>query len=145
MHREKKRRWALPLIIFLLGACAVTGGTVYKERGLVTGKAGMNTYQAKEPGETSPIERPYAIAPPLVPHSLAGLTINRPENECMECHLEGVEIEKGHLATKIPPSHFHNEYTGETRTDGVIGIRYNCVQCHVLQSDEKPPVSQMKR
>jgi nitrate reductase cytochrome c-type subunit len=72
-------------------------------------------------------------------------TINRDENECLDCHLEGVEVEKGRRAPKVPPSHFRNDHTGEVKTNMVVGIRYNCTQCHVPQADEEPPVPQMAR
>ena len=145
MPAGKRMGWILLIAIFLLGACSGTTGNVYREKGLVTGKPGMNAYPGKEPGESSPLNRPYAIAPPLVPHSVAGLTINRETNECLDCHLEGVEVEKGHRATKVPPSHFRNDHTGEGKTGMVVGIRYNCTQCHVPQADEVPPVPQMAR
>jgi cytochrome c-type protein NapB len=141
----KTIRLALPILIILFVGCSATKGVVYKEKGLVTGKPGMNTFPEMEAGETSPLKRPYKIAPPLVPHGVTGLPVNRSENECLECHLEGVEVEAGHRATKIPPSHFKNEHTGEVKTETVVGIRYNCLQCHVHQSEEKPPVSQMDR
>lgn len=145
MRAVKRMGWILPIAIFLLGACSGTTGNVYREKGLVTGKPGMNVYPGKEPGETAPLKRPYAIAPPVVPHRVAGLTINRDENECLDCHLEGVEVEKGRRAPKVPPSHFRNDHTGEVKTNMVVGIRYNCTQCHVPQADEEPPVPQMAR
>jgi nitrate reductase cytochrome c-type subunit len=53
--------------------------------------------------------------------------------------MEGLELDEGHTATKIPASHYINEYTKEQKKDQVLGIRYNCLQCHVPQSEEEPP------
>ena len=79
----------------------------------------------------APLPRAYRGAPPVIPHSLDGLTVTREANDCLNCHLEGVEVGEGRRATKIPPSHFTNPHTGETRTDRIVGTRYNCLQCHV--------------
>lgn len=145
MPAVKRMGWILLIAMFLFGACSKAPENVYREKGLVTGKPGMNVYPVKVPGETSPLKRPYAIAPPSIPHSVAGLTINRETNECLDCHLEGVEVEKGHRATKVPPSHFRNDHTGESKTGEVVGLRYTCTECHVPQADEEPPVPQMAR
>ncbi|MGB5994065.1 MAG: hypothetical protein WBG20_01480, partial [Candidatus Deferrimicrobiaceae bacterium] len=67
MPAAKRMGWILPIAMFLLGACSGTTGNVYREKGLVTGKPGMNVYPGKDPVETSPRDRPYAIAPPSVP------------------------------------------------------------------------------
>jgi len=116
---------------FLL--CAVLlGGEV------AMGQPGMNTYPTSPPGQTEKLERPYKGAPPLIPHSVEGLGITRSGNDCLVCHSEGIEVEKGHIATKVPTSHYVNEYTGEQTKEQVIGMRYNCLQCHVPQSQKDP-------
>ncbi|NIO16951.1 MAG: hypothetical protein GTN70_08120 [Deltaproteobacteria bacterium] len=144
MKARKNKRWGLFLALLLVGACGATSGNVYREKGLVTGKPGMNVYTGKDPGETSPLARPYEIAPPLVPHRVSSFTIDRSTNECLDCHLEGEEMGDGHSrAARVPPSHLKNEHTGEATMEDVVGIRYNCTQCHVPQSAEEPPVSQM--
>lgn len=142
MNTWKTGILVLPLMIAILSACGGTKANVYTEKGLVTGKPGMNMYSLKDPGETAPIKRPYQTAPPLVPHTVSGFTINRSTNECLDCHLEGEEIGDGHGRTpRVPQSHFTNEHTGEERAGQVVGIRYYCVQCHVPQSEEEPPYS----
>jgi cytochrome c-type protein NapB len=92
--------------------------------GLATGEPGMNLYPAGDPGETAVLNRPYETAPPLVPHSIEGLTINRTANDCLDCHLEGGELDDGHVATKVPPSHLVNEYTGAEAESGVIEAEF---------------------
>jgi len=112
---------------------------------LATGEPGMNIYPAGEPGETAVLDRPYETAPPLVPHSIEGLTINRATNECLDCHLEGDELDDGHVATKVPPSHVVNKYTGAEAKNGVTGTRYLCLQCHVPQAEAEFPVNRGRK
>ncbi len=112
--------------------------------GLASGEPGMNIYPDSAPGETKRIDRPFKGAPPLVPHDVVEFNISRSANDCLDCHLEGVEIEEGHVATQVPPSHYLNEYRGEEQKDQVTGIRYNCLQCHLPQAAGEPPVSQKK-
>lgn len=127
-------------------ACALAAaaaGKVFSGKGLQTGKPGMNTYTDQSPGSTAPLPRPYPGAPPLIPHSVEGLSITRAANDCLGCHLEGVEAAEGHKATKVPASHFTNPFTKEERTDRSLGMRYNCRQCHALRAlGAEPPVPQ---
>jgi nitrate reductase cytochrome c-type subunit len=106
--------------------------------GVAAGQPGMNIYPSSPPGQTKKLERPYRGAPPLIPHSVEGLEITRSSNDCLGCHSEGIEVEKGHIATKVPPSHYVNQYTHEQAKEQVIGLRYNCLQCHVPQSQKDP-------
>jgi nitrate reductase cytochrome c-type subunit len=94
---------------------------------LATGSPGMNRWIEVEPGESSVLPRAYELAPPLVPHSVKDFTINIEQNDCLDCHAEGIEIDVGHIATKIPDTHYED---GE-----ISGMRYNCLQCHVPQAD----------
>ncbi len=105
----------------------------------------MNTYPTSPPGETTNLERTYNGAPPLVPHSVVEFNISRSANDCLDCHLEGQEVEEGHVATKVPPSHYVDEYSGEHKNEQVTGMTYNCLQCHVPQSAEEPPFSEKKK
>lgn len=103
--------------------------------GLATGQPGINNYPGTPPGQSTKLARPYPGAPPFVPHSISGLKVTRDRNDCVSCHGSGVEMSPGHVATRIPSSHFDgNELE-------VAGRRYNCLQCHVIQSGEEPPVS----
>lgn len=122
----------------LLFACATTTNKTHDARGLATGEPGMNTYTEAEPGETDVLARAYTGAPPLVPHSVKGLVIDRSTNDCIDCHLDGDELEEGHVATAIPPSHFVNEHTGARQEGQVTGVRYNCLQCHTPQARAAP-------
>jgi nitrate reductase cytochrome c-type subunit len=129
-------------LVFIWLLTTVSSGNISRaetgEAGLATGQPGMNTYPVDQPGETVPLGRPYGIAPPVIPHDVTDLEVSRSANDCVECHLDGMELGEGHVATKVPASHYKNEFTGETAEEMVIGIRYNCLQCHVPQATMKP-------
>ncbi len=133
----------MPLLTITFGL-GVSSLRVSHGGGLASGQPGMNVYSTSPPGETTKLERPYKGAPPLVPHSVVEFNISRSANDCLDCHLEGAEIEEGHFATRVPPSHYLNEYRGKGQEDQVTGIRYNCLQCHLPQAAGEPPVSQKK-
>lgn len=127
--------WISLLIFGVLAACSGTAPKPVAMKGLVTGQPGMNIYTDKDPGETLPLPRAYEMAPPVVPHSVSGLAITLAANDCIDCHMEGDEVDDGHIATRIPESHLVNKFTGERASDGVVGVRYNCLQCHVPQAN----------
>ncbi len=130
-------------ILIILNTCLNVSPKVYREKGLVTGQIGINRFSENPPGETTVLDRIYDGAPPMIPHSVNDFNINRSENECLDCHIDGLELDEGHKATEIPASHYINEYTKEQKNDQVLGIRYNCFLCHVPQSDEEPPYSRV--
>lgn len=134
----------LLLFFSFTASWAASSPKVFQEKGLVAGQPGINTFPGTSPGEATKLKPPYQGAPALIPHSTAGFIISRSRNECLDCHAEGLELREGHRATKVPPSHYHNEYSGQKNTDKLAGIRYNCHQCHVEQSSEEPPVSTKK-
>ncbi len=106
---------------------------------LADGQPGVNTYVTEGPGETKVLPRPYATAPPLIPHSIQGLEITRDSNPCLGCHEKGLALSEGHTATQPPKTHLSNAYTKKGVKEGVTGIRYNCLQCHVIQAKEALP------
>ena len=122
----------------VIGVSACRYASREDSTGLATGRPGMNAFLEKSPGETEVLERAYLGAPPFVPHSVEGLEITVSDNACISCHGAGMEMSEGHTATKIPPSHYLNEHTGEKSEDQVLGIRYRCLQCHVPQASVSP-------
>jgi nitrate reductase cytochrome c-type subunit len=137
MSLKGSKRWFFAFLGVIVASAFLFSG-FFPGRGAAIGQPGMNIYPTSQPGETKKLERPYKGAPPLIPHSIKGLEITRSTNHCLGCHSEGIEVEKGHIATKVPPSHYVNEYTGQQTKEQVIGLRFNCLQCHVPQSQEDP-------
>lgn len=131
-----KRSTAIALAAAVLCA-AGAGAKALKGRGLFTGVPGMNAAPTADAGTTKPLPRPYPGAPPLIPHTLERLSVTRELNDCLTCHLDGIEAAEGHFATRIPASHREG--------DAVKGIRYQCLQCHVPQDTAaRPPVAQAR-
>jgi len=90
---------------------------------------------ASSPGEQPSLPRPYAIAPPRVPHALDDfLPITQKQNACLECH--AAKEKKPGEPTPMPPSHYTDYRNAPDRIGGqVVGARYVCVSCHAGQTD----------
>lgn len=87
------------------------------------------------PGEQPLLARPYAIAPPRIPHGIADFVpITRKENACIGCH--EVKEKKPGEPTPLPASHYTDYRNAPDRagTD-VAGARYVCTACHVPRTD----------
>ncbi|MEO5356348.1 MAG: nitrate reductase cytochrome c-type subunit [Nitrospirae bacterium YQR-1] len=97
-----------------------------------TSVSGIKSTTSSPPaGKSKKYERSFENSPALIPHSTDGLeVITDGKNECMGCHMP--ESAKDFNATAIPKTHL--------ATDGskISGTSYNCLQCHVTQSDAKP-------
>jgi nitrate reductase (cytochrome), electron transfer subunit len=87
------------------------------------------------PGEGPVLPRPYAIAPPRVPHAVADfLPITGKQNACLDCH--AVKEKKEGEATPIPPSHYTDYRNAPDRVGGQLaGARHVCVSCHAVKTD----------
>jgi cytochrome c-type protein NapB len=95
-------------------------------------------FTAPGPGEAKVYERSFTNAPPLIPHSLAGLLpITKKHNACLDCHAPDVAESVG--ATSIPKTHLM-----DFRTKKYLGHlapqRFYCSQCHVPQANVRPLV-----
>ncbi len=114
------------------------------------------TVTANDPGNNQKIERSFENAPPLIPHKVDGFVpITLKNNMCLSCHTPGT-MEN---ATDIPPTHYTKyrpdikkvngkyQYTdnGKLVISKDLGkldpARYNCTQCHVIQTNAKLDVS----
>ena len=108
----------------------------YVHKGLVTGEVGDNVYSNPPPGQSTKLPREYPGAPPLIPHSLDGLVIDKDNNSCLGCHLTGITLGEDHTATMIPESHYTDAVSGEVMED-VVEARYVCNLCHLPQTDDE--------
>ena len=128
------------------------GGLLNDDQGL----GAMPEYSDKAPGTAEKIERSFENAPPLIPHSTAGLVpIKKDGNMCLSCHMPAVAAAM--KATPIPPTHFTDyrpkvkEKNGKYDVDAEAGkvyekslgdklsqTRFNCTQCHVPQAKIDP-------
>jgi len=132
----------------------------YRKADLYTGSTQAELpkpqYSTATPGTANKIQRAFQDAPPMIPHDTEGmLIITKNNNQCLQCHRP--EVAKMVGATPIPKSHFLNMRPVNKILNGkfVKGVdnlknqisvkkitkvyegRYNCVQCHVPQSNAK--------
>ena len=138
LARIASRFWRAVAAVGLVAGCAGTGTP---GNGLYTGQVALNVWEQAEPGETQPPARPYNLAPPVVPHVVEPAAIARGTNECFDCHANGDDV-GGHIATKIPESHYVNLFTQEKGSvdSHVVGGRQVCISCHVPQTADVPVV-----
>jgi len=75
----------------------------------------------------------------VIPHDITGmLPIAQKDNMCLGCHMPDGASATG--ATSVPRSHFTDLDTGKDLGNILDGKRYNCMQCHVIQTTVKPPI-----
>ena len=92
----------------------------------------------KEPGESTKFERSFENSPPLIAHDISGMLPMDEDNICMGCHMPKEAIFSG--ATPVPSSHLINLDTKEYLEGSLDGSRFNCLQCHVVQTILTPAV-----
>lgn len=88
------------------------------------------------PRDRSPYASDYVYQPPLIPHSIRNYELSINANKCLSCHSFSKSVESG--ATKISVTHYETR-EGQVLSD-VSPRRYFCLQCHVVQTDARPPV-----
>ena len=80
--------------------------------------------------------RAYTSQPPTIPHAIDKYEITRNVNFCMYCH--GRVRNEAFQAPMVSATHFMDrEYDFLAE---ISPRRYFCTQCHVPQTDVKPPV-----
>lgn len=80
--------------------------------------------------------RAYTSQPPTIPHAIDRYELTRNVNFCMYCHSRVRNEEFG--APMVSATHYMDrnyEFLAE-----ISPRRYFCTQCHVVQTDAKPPV-----
>ena len=97
------------------------------------------TSQAPIPGKVKPFKKSYFTAPPMIPHSIAGMTpITVKNNMCLNCHLP--QNAKAFHVTPMPKDHFIDNFEGGRHVRRVAGSRYFCTTCHAPQAKLNPVV-----
>ncbi len=131
-------------IIMVLAICSfssllIAGEGVHSLRGDVPLEAASVTTTEKGwvDGEGKVI-RNYPQQPPLIPHVIDELTINKEGNDCLSCHNWNSEMPG---ATKVAVSHFLTR--DNHALANISPRRYFCTQCHVPQKNAKPLVKNM--
>jgi cytochrome c-type protein NapB len=81
--------------------------------------------------------RAYTSQPPTIPHAIDKYEITRNVNFCMYCHARVRNEEFG--APMVSATHYMDR--DQNFLAEVAPRRYFCTQCHVPQTDAKPPVS----
>jgi len=129
--------WTLAAALLLFTTMTAAGNDVQSLRGDAELDAAAKPPVVKrwEP-DSDIIARDYVQQPPLIPHSIEGYKIKPNSNKCLTCHSWANYREAG--ATKISQTHFADRE--ENVLANVAPRRYFCTQCHVAQTDAKPPV-----
>ncbi|HEY3351409.1 MAG TPA: nitrate reductase cytochrome c-type subunit [Thermoanaerobaculia bacterium] len=98
-------------------------------------------YVTKDPGDGKVLPRPFASAPPLIPHTVEGLLpITRADNGCVTCH--AVDKAEPGGPVPIPASHYVDLRNAPTvKRAEIAGSRFVCTACHVPQAGVKPLVA----
>jgi len=81
--------------------------------------------------------RNYPMQPPTIPHKIDKYVLNLNANTCLTCHARNLTSRS--QAPMVSVTHFMDR-DGNFLAE-VSPRRYFCNQCHVVQSDSKPLVS----
>lgn len=82
------------------------------------------------------VMRNYPEQPPVIPHSIDNYQLTLKTNRCLDCHRR--QFTEGSGAPMISVTHFMDR-DGQILAD-VTPRRYFCTECHVPQSNARPPV-----
>ena len=95
--------------------------------------------QSPIPGKVKPYKTSYVTAPPMIPHSIKGMTpITVKNNMCLNCHMP--QNAKALGVTPMPEDHFVDNFEGGKHIRRVAGSRYFCTTCHAPQANLDPVV-----
>jgi len=94
---------------------------------------------APMPGVAKPFKKSYFTAPPMIPHSIEGMTpITVKNNMCLNCHLP--QNAKALGVIPMPKDHFVDNFEGGKHIQRVAGSRYFCTTCHAPQAKLNPVI-----
>jgi len=96
------------------------------------------SFPTAKPGKVDRLVKAYSTAPPQINHRTAEyLPITMEDNGCLDCHDRRKLLSKTWRKGKklpMPDSHY-GSFDKPGNAEDVAGARYNCMQCHVAQSD----------
>lgn len=91
------------------------------------------------PGQVKPFKKSFVTAPPMIPHSIDGMTpITIHNNMCLNCHMPKPAKVMG--VTPMPKDHFVDNFKNGKHIQRVAGSRFNCTQCHAPQAKLDPVI-----
>lgn len=82
-------------------------------------------------------DRAYPMQPPTIPHAIDGYQVDQHANRCMLCH--GQANAAQFQAPPVSVTHYMDR-DGQVLAE-ISPRRYFCVQCHVVQTDAAPLVT----
>ncbi|WP_457561137.1 nitrate reductase cytochrome c-type subunit [Caminibacter sp.] len=86
------------------------------------------------PGKVKPYKTSYVTAPPMIPHSIAGMVpITVGHNMCLNCHDRNNAKALG--VVPMPKDHYVDNFEGDKKIHKVAGSRYFCTTCHAPQAN----------
>ncbi len=89
---------------------------------------------APVPGKVKIYKTSYVTAPPMIPHSIAGMVpITVGHNMCINCH--GRNNAKALGVIPMPKDHYVDNFAGDKKIHRVAGSRYFCTTCHAPQAN----------
>ena len=106
------------------------------------------TYSDGKPGYNDRLAKAWDELPPQIPHRVEEfLPVVMEDNQCLDCHDVPKYIGKPFNTdrtkkSKSPMS--ENHYASED-LDEIAGARFNCMQCHVPQTNAEPLVDNTYR
>lgn len=83
--------------------------------------------------------RAYTSQPPTIPHAIDRYELTRNVNFCMYCHSRVRNKEFG--APMVSATHYMDRDSNFLAE--ISPRRYFCTQCHVVQTDARPPVDNL--
>ncbi len=93
--------------------------------------------QAPIPGKVKLYKKSFVTAPPMIPHSIAGMTpITTKNNTCLNCHLP--QNAEAFGVVPIPKDHFVDNFKNNKKIRRIAGSRYFCTTCHTPQANVNP-------
>ena len=92
------------------------------------------TAPAPIPGKVKTFKKSYVTAPPMIPHSIAGMVpIKVGKNMCLNCHDRNNAKALG--VVPMPKDHYVDNFEGDKPIHRVAGSRYFCTTCHAPQAN----------